>query len=117
MCSCGNYGFILLWESIPPRKLCEPCNKCLLLGNREEAISRLGLGFRDRQTLPILGKDTYVVLDCIEKEELSRPSLFGFWWIRGHPKKHWPTLRHITLGRITTWYQFCGCLLLMAKVA
>jgi len=49
---CGQYGPILLWASVPPRRLCFSCNRKLDFVLQSVGVSHFGLSLSDVSTLP-----------------------------------------------------------------
>src|SRR5271170_6819834 len=49
---CGQYGPILLWASVPPRRLCFSCNRKLDFVLQSVGVSHFGLSLSDVSTRP-----------------------------------------------------------------
>ena len=66
---CGNYGFILLWASLPPKKLCVYCNDKLEFVDLGIGISHFGLGFSQVETIPRFraNETNYVLVESLRK--------------------------------------------------
>lgn len=71
---CGNYGFILLWASLPPKKLCVYCNDRLEFVDLGIGISHFGLGFSQVETIPRFraNETNYVLVESLRTLALSK---------------------------------------------
>jgi hypothetical protein len=49
---CGQYGPILLWASVPPRRLCFRCSRTLNFVYQSVGVSHFGLSLSDVSTIP-----------------------------------------------------------------
>ena len=71
---CGNYGFILLWASLPPKKLCVYCNDKLEFIDLGIGISHFGLDPSQVETIPKFraNETNYVLVESLRNLALSK---------------------------------------------